>query len=189
MTQLVFWIVIASATLAMAGVILSWGRPAVRIWPPPQGGSWQAYLSWAFIEVTMAGPLLLGLLDWNGWTVPSWVRLLSGLVLVPAGFGVGFVAMRRLTIAASFGLQHQLVTSGPYHYSRNPQCVAFSVGYLGFALLCNSLLTFVAAALLSVELVLSPLAEESWLREHYGEAYEDYAGRVPRFIGVPKRAR
>jgi protein-S-isoprenylcysteine O-methyltransferase Ste14 len=184
-TQLVFWIVVGSALAAIAGVLLSWGRPAARIWPPPRGGSWQALLSWLFIEVTMAGPLVLGVLDWNGWTLPTWTRAIAGLVLVPAGFGLGLAAMRQLTLAASFGLQGRLVTSGVYRYSRNPQCVAFIAGYLGFALLCNSLPTLVTAVLLSVELGLSPFAEEPWLRERFGQAYGDYAKRVPRFLGRP----
>jgi len=182
-TELVFWIVVGSAALAITGVLLSWGSPAARIWPPPRGGSWQALLSWLFIEVTMLGPLVLGVLDWNGWLLPTWIRGVAGLALVPAGFGIGLVAMRQLTVAASFGLQGHLVTSGLYHYSRNPQCVGFMAGYLGFALLCNSLLSLVAAVLLSVELGLSPFAEEPWLRERFGQAYWDYARRVPRFLG------
>jgi protein-S-isoprenylcysteine O-methyltransferase Ste14 len=28
-----------------------------------------------------------------------------------------------------------------------------------------------------------PLAEEPWLRERYGQEYESYAERVPRFVG------
>ncbi len=185
MTQLFFLVVVGSAVVAIAGVLLSWGRPAARIWPPPRGGSWQAWLSWLFIEVTMAGPLVLGVLDWNSGTLPPWIRGVAGLVLVPAGFGVGLAAMRQLTVAASFGMQGRLVTSGVYRYSRNPQCVGFIAGYLGFALLCNSLLALVTAVLLSVEFALSPFAEEPWLRERFGQAYHDYATRVPRFLGRP----
>jgi protein-S-isoprenylcysteine O-methyltransferase Ste14 len=58
-------------------------------------------------------------------------------------------------------------------------------GYLGFALLCNSLLALVTAALLCVELGLSPFAEEPRLRERFGQAYRDYAKRVPRFLRRP----
>ena len=43
---------------------------------------------------------------------------------------------------------------------------------------------FVTAVLLSIELALSPFAEEPWLRERFGEAYRDYAARVPRFLGA-----
>ena len=135
----------------------------------------------------MLGPLALGILDWNGWSIPSWLRLVGGLVLVPSGFGVGLAAMRRLTVAASFGLEGQLVTTGPYRYSRNPQCVAFIVGYLGYGLLCNSLLALIAAVLLGVELGLSPFAEEPWLRARFGEEYDTYSRRVPRFFGVRQR--
>ena len=93
---------------------------------------------------------------------------------------------RRLTVAASFGLQGRLVTSGSYRYSRNPQCVGFIVGYLGYGLLCNSLLALIAAVLLGVELALSPFAEEPWLRERFGQEYEEYSRRVPRFFGVTR---
>lgn len=181
-----FWIVAASGVWAMGGVLLSWGRPALRIWPPPGRGSWQALASWVCIEITMLGPLALGALDWDAWILPAWARVLAGVVLVPAGFGLGFAAMRRLTIAASFGLEGRLVTSGPYRYSRNPQCVGFILGYLGFGLLCNSLLALVTAVLLAIVLGLSPFAEEPWLRERFGDAYTDYASRVPRFVGVAR---
>jgi len=60
-----------------------------------------------------------------GWTLPTWIRGVAGLVLVPAGFGFGLVAMRQLTVAASFGLQGRLMTSGVYRTSCNPQCVGF----------------------------------------------------------------
>lgn len=136
----------------------------------------------------MLGPLILGILDWNRWIVPGPVRLVAGLVVAPAGFVLGFRAMRRLTISASFGLQGQLVTDGLYRFSRNPQYVAFTAGYLGFALLCNSLPTLVTAVLLGVELCLCPLSEEPWLRERYGQPYVEYASRVPRFLGIPRAA-
>lgn len=183
-TQLVFSIVAGCAILAIGGVLLSWGQPAVRIWPPPRGQSWQARASWICIEITMLGPLLLGILDWNRWIVPGWLRVIAAVLMVPLGFGVGFVAMRRLTVSASFGMQGRLVTEGVYRVSRNPQCVAFIVGYVGFALLSNSFPTLVTVVLLGAELALSPMAEEPWLRERYGQAYVDYASRVPRFIGV-----
>jgi protein-S-isoprenylcysteine O-methyltransferase Ste14 len=189
MTHLVFCIVAGSAMLAIAGVLLSWGRPAIRIWPPPRARSWQAYLSWLFIGFTLAGPFVLGLLDWNAWSVPTWMRVLAGLGLTPAGFAMTFAAMRRLTVTASFGLQGRLVTSGPYRYSRNPQCVGLIAGYVGFALFCNSLLALVAAVLVGIMLGLSPFAEEPWLNERFGADYADYARRVPRFLGIPKVAR
>ena len=81
------------------------------------------------------------------------------------------------------------MTSGPYRFSRNPQCVAFIAGYLGYALLCNSFLALVAAVLLAVELGLSPFAEEPWLRTRFGAEYDEYARRVPRFVGFPRSAR
>ncbi len=41
----------------------------------------------------------------------------------------------------------------------------------------------VLCALYATWWLVMPFAEEPWLREQYGEAYEQYAARVPRFVG------
>jgi protein-S-isoprenylcysteine O-methyltransferase Ste14 len=182
-TQLVFRVVVFSEVTAIVAVLASLVWPAARVWPPPRRSSWQAWASWLFAFVTLLGPIALGMLDWDGWVIPGWVRLVAGSVLVPLGFGVGFWALGRLTFAASFGLKGELLTTGLYGLSRNPQTIGFIAGYVGFALLSNSELAVVAAALESVQLALLPFAEEPWLRAQFGEPYRDYARRVPRFLG------
>ena len=71
----------------------------------------------------------------------------------------------------------------PYRWSRNPQCVGFILGYVGYALLCSSSLALATAGLLGIVLGMSPFAEEPWLRERFGSEYGNYASRVPRFLG------
>jgi protein-S-isoprenylcysteine O-methyltransferase Ste14 len=182
LVQLVFGVVVASQVIALAAVLVSLVRPSARVWPPPGRRSWQAWASWVFAFVTLLGPIALGVLDWDTWAVPGWIRLAAGSTLVPAGFGVGFWALGRLTFAASFGLKGELLTTGLYGRSRNPQTVAFIAGYLGFALLSNSALAVISAVLESVQLALLPFAEEPWLRSKFGRPYEDYERRVPRFL-------
>lgn len=48
-------------------------------------------------------------------------------------------------------------------------------------------MTAVLALLGIVWFLLTPLAEEPWLSEQYGEAYETYRESVPRFIGRPNQ--
>ncbi len=55
---------------------------------------------------------------------------------------------------------------------------------LGYAIICNSALAFVTALLMSAWFILVPFAEESWCRENLGAAYEEYAAKVPRFLGI-----
>ena len=49
-------------------------------------------------------------------------------------------------------------------------------------MICNSTLVLIAAGLIALTFILMPFAEEPWLREGLGEAYEDYCARVPRFL-------
>jgi protein-S-isoprenylcysteine O-methyltransferase Ste14 len=36
-------------------------------------------------------------------------------------------------------------------------------------------------------LILTPMAEEPWLAERYGEEYQEFLREVPRFVGRPGR--
>ena len=87
-------------------------------------------------------------------------------------------------LRAPTGPCFELVTTGPYRYSRNPQYVGTIPAVLGYAIICNSTLALMTAPLLGALFVLVMLAEESWCRENLGAAYEAYASRVPRFFGL-----
>jgi protein-S-isoprenylcysteine O-methyltransferase Ste14 len=87
----------------------------------------------------------------------------------------------------SLGLKEALVEAGPYRFTRNPQYVGDIFLLLGWAIVCNSLQTWVVSILAAVWFALAPFTEELWLREQYGEAYEAYRHRVPRYLGRPRR--
>ena len=91
---------------------------------------------------------------------------------------------RRLTLGvhASQGLGGDLVTTGPYQYSRNPQYVGTIPAVLGYAIICDSILALITALLVAGWCVLVPFAEESWCREHLA-GYGEYSMKVPRFFG------
>jgi protein-S-isoprenylcysteine O-methyltransferase Ste14 len=75
-----------------------------------------------------------------------------------------------------------VVQSGVYGRVRHPRYVAYMLTLLGFAFLTGAAGYF-SLAFLTVLMyqVVAPL-EERELRQHYGQAYEDYAQRVPRFM-------
>ena len=132
--------------------------------------------------LTVVGVLALGYLDWGSAGLAHSARLLVGGALFVCGSGFALWGYFGLGLRASQGQQAGLVAEGAYRYSRNPPYVGSIVGFLGYAVACNSADCFVAWLLWSAWFVMAPFAEEPWLREQLGAPYDEYAARVPRFV-------
>jgi protein-S-isoprenylcysteine O-methyltransferase Ste14 len=78
---------------------------------------------------------------------------------------------------------NELVTRGFYAHTRNPMYVGNFLAVTGFALLFGSpwAIALVAPFFAWVYLAITT-AEETYLRDKFGAAYDDYARRVNRFI-------
>lgn len=79
-------------------------------------------------------------------------------------------------------LPDKLVTTGVFEVTRNPIYLAFALVLLGeFLIFPNwvSLIFFLAGTVLCHRQV---LREERFLRNYYGIVYEDYCGRVRRYL-------
>lgn len=168
------------------GAVLLWSiaRPGARIWPPPGRHSWQYHLVWIPIDVATVGILVVGILDWNTSVLEHWIRVPVGAVLALGGGVFALWGIRHLSWHASLGLEAEFVRSGPYRWTRNPQYVGDIVMLLGWAIVFDSLHAGILCALGIAWFALAPWAEEPWLREQYGEAYERYRREVPRFLGA-----
>lgn len=82
----------------------------------------------------------------------------------------------------------RLVTGGIYRYSRNPQNVGWGLILTGVALAGRS------AAALAVVAPFWPLfhhylvlEEEPYLERTFGDEYESYRSKTPRYLGMPGR--
>ncbi len=181
--HVLFWVVLGAVLLDTATIVLSIARPHLRVWPPPRRDSWQYFYNGAMSYTGLLGLVALGIVDWNSFLLDSSVRFLAGGLLMACGF-FALWGVLVLGVHASQGLGGELVTTGPYRYSRNPQYVGTIPAVLGYAIICNSTLALVTATLVSVWFILVPFAEESWCRENLGAAYEAYAAKVPRFFGL-----
>ena len=188
MKNAIFWVTVLSFILMDMSLIVTIARPQCRVWPPPRRASWQYWYTWGLTGLGMLGTTILGILDWNTFSLPSWLRVAGGL-LVLSGASFGLWAVRELGVRATQGLGGELATAGPYRYSRNPQYVGYIGLLLGFGLLCNSALTLAAVALGIAWFVLAPFAEEPWLRELLGSPYEEYNRHTPRFLGLSSATR
>jgi protein-S-isoprenylcysteine O-methyltransferase Ste14 len=81
----------------------------------------------------------------------------------------------------------ELVAVGLYRFVRNPMYVAGIVALLGWMFWSPSLPLIVAPFLFFIAAHLFvTLYEEPTLKRKFGEAYEDYLQRVPRWIPRPR---
>jgi protein-S-isoprenylcysteine O-methyltransferase Ste14 len=176
------WVTFVGLTLLGISLVVTIARPRYRVWPPPSRTSWQYWYTWGLTGLATLGTVTLGILDWNTFRLPQWLRVAGGFLAL-SGASFALWGVRELGARATQGLGGELATTGPYRYSRNPQYVGDIALLLGFGLLCNSALTLAAVALGSVWFALAPFAEEPWLRERLGSPYENYTRRVPRFLG------
>lgn len=175
-------VTLASQILVAGSLVASVARPQWRVWPPPSARSWQFLFTWVLTAVSFLGTVGVGAFHWNALAVPIGLRLAIGAPLLVGGVAFSLWGVRTLSVQASLGLRGQLIRSGPYRYSRNPQYVGTLVCVAGWAVLASSLPALAACLGCGLWYLLAPFAEEPWLRNTFGSAYEQYCDAIPRFI-------
>ena len=135
---------------------------------------------------------LLGVLVEKAWPIGkavmvfSHIRLVGAVVFVIgaliAAWGlVTFRTARTTTVPGE--LSSQLVTWGPYRFTRNPMYVGLSVAYLGEAGILVQVwpLLFLPLTIAYLNWMVIPV-EESRLREVFGDDYKAYQQKVRRWL-------
>lgn len=184
MKEVIFILTVTSEVILGVSLILSLLIPQFRSWPPPKRKSWQYYFTWILIDCSLLGILILGILDWNSSLFSHWVRYFTGGVLIVAGSAFALWGVYTLSVHTSLGLKGELITSGPYQYSRNPQYVGDVCIIIGYITLANSLLTAITGVLAAFWFLLAPFVEEPWLKNRFGEEYEKYLEKVSRYLDL-----
>jgi protein-S-isoprenylcysteine O-methyltransferase Ste14 len=111
----------------------------------------------------------------------------AGLMLFLVGLAATLAAQLAMGTSWRIGVDHSertdLVTSGPFAYSRNPIFAAMIPASLGLALMVPSVVAIggVLALLLALQLQVR-IVEEPYLANTHGAAYAAYAARVGRFV-------
>jgi protein-S-isoprenylcysteine O-methyltransferase Ste14 len=109
---------------------------------------------------------------------------LLAILFMVAGVILLAIAMTTLGMGDVVGLKVAgLKTSGFYRYTRNPQIVTGSLFYIGYAILWLSWAGLVWLGLFWIMLHLMVLTEEEHLRRSFGEEYERYCEKTPRYFG------
>lgn len=124
------------------------------------------------------------------WPAPALIsgawRELGWLLLVPAVLLAAPAARtmaRRGTTLHPFGKPSQLVIEGPFRYTRNPVYLALACILMAVGVRLGSLVVLLPVPLFMLAITISFIRrEEQVLRATFGEAYEEYCRRVPRWL-------
>lgn len=119
----------------------------------------------------------------------SWLLTCGAVVLVAASVTIAVRRRRHLTTRILAGVPElegggggELLTDGIYGVVRHPRYVEVALGTLGYALFANYVGVYVVALLTLPTLHGIVLLEERELEDRFGQAYRDYAARVPRYL-------
>lgn len=118
-----------------------------------------------------------------------------GLVFLTLSGWMRFAIQKRLSPQVLLGLPEiapdrfprALITDGIYARMRHPRYVQFLIALLGYALITNHLAVYLLTGLWLPGIYLIVLLEEKELRDHFGDNYQAYCRKVPRFL--PKLRR
>ena len=148
------------------------------------------YMKWknfpipeAYIVALIAG-VVLHILFPQKCFAHAWIGHLAGWPLAGIGIALSLWAVREIK-EMDIASPTELITGGPYSYSRNPMYVAWSLLYLGISLAANSLwfICLFPAVAIFMHFV-SIRREEIKLEQLFGEKYVRYRNHVRRYMGV-----
>jgi protein-S-isoprenylcysteine O-methyltransferase Ste14 len=176
--------------------------PSIFLWflIHPFGGFWRRLSPWVTYSILGA---ITGLMMWGGYLLKEPLMafdfgtnsftIFLGVVAWILGSVIALKRRRYLTAAILSGLPQvsanrypgALLQDGIYGTIRHPRYVEVVLWVLGYALFGNYLSLYIGFLLTIPSLLVVVELEERELNQRFGEAWEEYAGRVPRF--VPRR--
>ena len=113
---------------------------------------------------------------------PGWFGLalcaaaVAGIVATLYSFGDSF------RVGIDEQKPDKLITSGTFAISRNPIYVCFLMFFTGLFLIHRNIVIAVAVLLFAMAIHRQIVREEKFLTAHYGGEYEEYRGRVRRYL-------
>jgi protein-S-isoprenylcysteine O-methyltransferase Ste14 len=186
-----FRLVFAALFLLLFGVVGTYRRNAHagrRIDYSKEGGAVFVALRlgglflWLYCFLYIFSP---GILNWSFVDIPSpvrWGGAAMVLLLLPLVVSAQQALGRNVSPTVMIHEDHELVTSGPYRWIRNPLYTAGGLILAGLGLLSASLFLLAGAAIALMLVRVRLPREESELEARFGQEYRDYASRTGRFF-------
>lgn len=106
---------------------------------------------------------------------------IAGWTLIAAGILSGAWAVRA-TGNTDIENPSELVSSGPFAFSRNPMYVAWTALYVGIAFVVNSSWLFFLLPIVMAVTHITVRREERSLERAFGDQYRDYKNEVRRYV-------
>ncbi|HJR79048.1 MAG TPA: isoprenylcysteine carboxylmethyltransferase family protein [Anaerolineales bacterium] len=113
--------------------------------------------------------------------------VLVGFLLIFSGFGLAASAagqfMKARTTLDPHGSTTNIVTSGPYRFSRNPIYLGFVCILIGLSFAFRTYWGLILSPVFMLSLYQLVIKhEETYLTEKFGDAYTGYTSRVRRWL-------
>ena len=179
--QTLFFAAIITIYLYLLMIVWSILKPRQRIWPPG-ASTWKVLFSWIIFYMGVGLTIILSVIQWNTWFIPSEIRFGVGAPLLTLGGGLAVWGIVTLGVENTHGRKGGFVLQGPYRFTRNPQYLGDIVMLIGVILLVNAIHVTVVSLLMILTFILMPLSEETWLQVQYGKEYLHYKTQTSRFL-------
>jgi protein-S-isoprenylcysteine O-methyltransferase Ste14 len=125
---------------------------------------------------------------WMAWSkigLPEWLRWLgvgSGLVCDGLIYWLFSSIGTNITPTVATRKEHQLVTSGPYRWVRNPLYSVGTAFIISYGLIADNWFMIAMALFAFIMLAIRLPNEEAHLIEKFGDEYRDYMKRTGRYL-------
>lgn len=118
--------------------------------------------------------------------IPTPWNLISGVVLFVVGLAIlvwGILRMREIGKSpAHTDEPRELITDGPFQYSRNPLYLSLIVSYLGLTAILNSLWPLLPLVVLVWYFDRTAKREEAYLEAKFADEFRQYSENVRRWL-------
>ena len=123
------------------------------------------------------------------WIYSVFLPLKLGTAWFYAGLFIYLLGMIFVTVATLNFATTPLdkpVTKGVFRISRNPMTLGGFLALVGIGIVCASWILLLCAMVFIVLQQTLVIAEERMCLEKFGNAYQEYMNRTPKWIGLPK---
>ena len=184
--------------------------------PAFEMGLWNAWIFMSVFILQMIAVIFLGKRVWERSNHPSdvkrskfeasssiigntvWVLATVYSVFLPLQLGtiwfyiglpiflVGLMILVVATVYFAIAPMEKPITEGPYSFSRHPLYLSLFIVYIGTSIATASWVFLLLCVANVFWIRLESIVEERCCLEMYGNDYQEYMNRTPRWIGIPK---